>query len=99
MGFTYWLKNQLETFIRNPYRWLWSKVGGRPFTFILRDLWNSAEFIMQAFWFWLAVLVLYWLGVTIPTKTLLAGWVIYIFGYINGHLYWGTDWKKGEKGG
>lgn len=82
----------------NPYKKAWSLIGGRPWTFISRDFWNSAEIVMQALWFWTAILILHLLGVSIPVKTLLVGWAIYTYGYVNGHIFWGTDWKKGEKG-
>ncbi len=25
----------------NPYKWLWSKIGGRPWTYIIRDSYHA----------------------------------------------------------
>ena len=82
----------------NLYKKLWSLIGGRPWTYIYRDIWHTYEILMQAQWFWAAILVLWLLGISIPLKELLVGWVIYTFGYINGHFFWGTPYRAGQKG-
>jgi hypothetical protein len=41
----------IETKMVNLYKWLWSEIGGRPWTYILRDAWDNAEF------FWIVGLV------------------------------------------
>ena len=82
----------------NLYKKLWSIVGGRPWTFIYRDAWHSVEILMQVQWFWTAVLVLWLLGVDIPLRELLIGWAIYIFGYIQGHFFWGKKYISGQQG-
>ena len=83
----------------NIYKALWSRIGGRPWTFIYRDLWHTYEILMQAQWFWTAVLIIWLLGVSIPLQELLIGWAIYIFGYIMGHFFWGKKWIEGQQGG
>ena len=25
----------------NPYEWLWRRIGGRPWTYIIRDSWHA----------------------------------------------------------
>ena len=82
----------------NLYKKLWSLVGGRPWTYIYRDLWHTYEILMQVQWFWIAVLVLWLLGVSVPLKDLLIFWAIYTFGYINGHFFWGRDWIPNQPG-
>jgi hypothetical protein len=83
----------------NLYKWLWSRIGGRPWTYIYRDIWHKYEILMQAQWFWTAVLVLWLLGQSIPLAWLLVGWAVYTDGYINGHFFWGTSYVPDEEGG
>lgn len=77
------------------YKWFWSKLGGRPWTYIIRDIWNEAEWLIQAIWFALGMLAATYWG----WKIALIAWGIYTFGYLNGHLFWGTRWIRGQKGG
>ena len=81
------------------YRWLYTHLTPwwkRPWTYVYRDIWHNLEILMQFQWFWTAVLVLWLLGISIPLKMLIIFWVIYIIGYINGHFFWGTEWRKEE---
>jgi len=80
------------------YKWLWSKIGGRPWTFIYRDVWHNVEILMQAQWFWTAVFALWLMGVDIPIKGLGLGWAIYILGYIMGHFFWGRKYIPNQQG-
>ena len=82
----------------DPYKKLWSLIGGRPWTYIYRDIWHKVEILMQIQWFWTAVLVLWLLDVDIPIKKLLMYWAVYIFGYIQGHFFWGAKYKPLQKG-
>lgn len=78
----------------NIYKWLWSKIGGRPWTFIWRDIYHEAEWLIQIMWLCVgATLGIYfgWIGVGVFIG-------IYTLGYINGHFHWGTRWIKGQKG-
>ena len=74
------------------YRKLWTRIGGRPWTYIIRDCWHKLE------WFWITGLVGIgvWLGHAFDWKTILAGWLIFNIGYICGHLFWGTPYKPGQ---
>lgn len=95
MGFSHWLKKQWNKFIKNPYKWLWSKIGGRPWTFITRDVWHHYEYIMQMAWFFIGIGVYHYFGWWGVLWFVLA----YSFGYINGHFFWGQPyipWQKGE---
>ena len=80
------------SFWRNPYKWLWSRIGGRPWTFIWRDIYHQAEYIIQLLWFMTGVGVYIWLG----WFGVLLWFLFYTYGYINGHFHWGTKWIKGE---
>lgn len=76
------------------YKWIWSRIGGRPFTYIIRDCWHKYEF------FWLIGLVSLgvWLGHIYNWKTILIGWLIFSLGYLAGHLFWGTPYKENQQG-
>ena len=78
----------------NSYRWWWTRIGGRPWTYILRDAWDGYEF------FWIVGLVSLgmWLGHVYGFETILKGWLIFSAGYIAGHLFWGTKHIPGEEG-
>ena len=82
----------------NLYKKLWKPIGGRPWTYIYRDLWHNVEILMQAQWFWTAVLIMWFLGCDIPVKELGIAWGIYIFGFIMGHFFWGTNYVPGQQG-
>jgi len=76
------------------YKWLWSRIGGRPWTYIIRDAWDNAEFL------WIIGLVSLgiWLGDTYPWRTILIGWLIFSVGYLCGHCFWGTPHIPGQQG-
>lgn len=79
--------------MKDLYRFLWLKIGGRPWTYILRDAWNKWEFLwliglmaagaFLGHWFWDLI---FWL--------LLA----FALGYVAGHLFWGKDYIPDQKG-
>jgi len=70
----------------NLYKWLYSRIGGRPWTFIIRDFYHKFEF------FWIVGLVGLgvWLGHNYNWRSMLIGWLIFSLGYLTGHLFWGT---------
>lgn len=77
------------------YKMLWSKIGGRPWTFIMRDIYHEAEWVTHFIWFSLGILVLS-IFHDVCLAFILFG--VYTFGYISGHLFWGKKWIKGQKG-
>jgi hypothetical protein len=87
-------KSQRGKTMIDLYRWLWSRIGGRPWTYILRDVYHEAEWLIQTIWYLIGMLV----GMAVGWQVALIIWLIYTFGYINGHLFWGTRWIKGQKG-
>ena len=76
----------------NLYRALWSKIGGRPWTYILRDAWHRLE----GLWIIGLVTVGALLGHCIWGHIL---WLLLAFalGYIAGHLFWGTRYVPDQK--
>ena len=76
------------------YKWLWSRIGGRPWTYIIRDFWHKLEF------FWIVGLVSLglFLGQLCCWKTALIGWLVFSAGYICGHLFWGCPYEEGQSG-
>ena len=80
------------------YKWLWSRIGGRPWTYIYRDIWHKYEILMQAQWFWTAILIVWILGCNIPLAELLTLWGVYTFGYIMGHFFWGSKYIQNQQG-
>ena len=83
----------------NLYKKLWFWAG-RPFTYILRDVWHKLEYFPQMQWLGTGVIAEY-----LRQRWHLPWWIhfiwigIYTYGYINGHLFWGARYKPGQKDG
>jgi len=78
----------------NIYKWFWSKIGGRPWTFIIRDTYHKAEF----FWIVGLVSIGVWLGHNYDWKAILIGWLMFSIGYACGHFFWGKEYIPGQGG-
>jgi len=85
-----------EEFWTNPYKFLWSRIGGRPWTYILRDIYHKAEYV---------VLTSLFAGGFFLSQSGLLGWkwflvlmVVYTIGFIHGHFFWGTRYVEGQNG-
>jgi len=71
----------------NSYRWWWRRIGGRKWTFIMRDTWHKYEglciiglvAIGAVLGLWLWELIFWFL-------------LVFALGYIAGHLFWGKDY-------
>ncbi len=76
------------------YKWIWSHTTGRPFTYLLRDIWHKCEFV------WILGLIA--VGVAMGhhydwTMTLkIIG--VFTLGFIFGHLFWGKEWVEDQQG-
>ena len=77
----------------NLYKALWSRLGGRPWTFIIRDAWYKFEGL--------------WIIGLVGVGAMLGRWLWDLFfwllasfaiGYIAGHLFWGKDYIPGQRG-
>ncbi len=78
------------------YKALWSKIGGRPWTYIARDIYHKVEYL------WLVGL---FIGGFAVGYSGLASWkwflvimAAYTIGYIHGHFFWGKEYIPNEKG-
>ena len=78
----------------NLYKELWSRIGGRPFTYILRDIWHRYEFI----WIVALIAIGVWMGHNFDWLEVLKIMGIFTVGYIAGHLFWGKLWIPDQKG-
>jgi len=87
------------------YKKLWSIIGGKPWTYIARDLWNSAEWAMQSVWLWSGVALAcwiisgkintdWWVVFRYTAKYILLLHAVYTYGYINGHIFWSSNGEK-----
>ena len=76
------------------YEWLWKHIGGRKWTYILRDLWHKFEFL----WIFILVGIGAILGRSCEIKTLGIILASVTAGYILGHLFWGTKYKENQGG-
>jgi len=80
----------------DPYKKLWSLIGGRMWTHIWRDLWHQAEFLMMMLWFFTGIGIYIWLG----WFGVLLFCIFHTYGFLNGHFFWGKKWIPGQgKGG
>ena len=75
------------------YRALWQVIGGRPWTYILRDIWHKYEGLCIIALVAIGAILGYWLW---P----LVFWLLLVFalGYIAGHLFWGTKYIPNQQG-
>ena len=76
----------------NLYKWLWSRIGGRPWTYIMRDArqkyptpWMLGVMVVSA-----TVSHFYW------GKELLVWFGILLLGILWGHLWWGSKIVMGQ---
>ena len=76
------------------YRWLWSRIGGRPFTYILRDLWVDFEYLWIIGFTCLGV----WLGHNYGWLLVLERLAWLTGGFILGHLFWGAKQIYRQRG-
>jgi hypothetical protein len=78
------------------YKWLWSHVGGRPWTYISRDIYHNVEYL---------ILVSLFVGGFALAKSDLVSWkwfmvimAAYTIGFMHGHFFWGTKYIPGQQG-
>jgi hypothetical protein len=81
-------------FKKNPYKWLWTRIGGRPWTYIIRDLWHKFEL----FWIISLICLGVYLGHHYDWMEVTRLIVVFGIGYLFGHLFWGTEYKENQQG-
>ena len=91
------MRDKIKIWLRfSPYKKLWSLIGGRPWTYISRDIYHKAEYI------WLVVIFIggYAVGQSglVNWKWFLVIMIAYTVGYIHGHFFWGRDYIPNQKG-
>jgi len=71
----------------NIYQALWSRIGSRPWTYILRDTWHKFEGLWIIGLVAVGALMGHWLWESVF-------WFLLVFalGYIAGHLFWGKEY-------
>jgi len=80
--------------MNNIYKWVWSHTTGRPFTYVLRDVYHKVEFIA------LVSLVFTGFGLSyiLDWDWMLIIMAAYSVGFIHGHIFWGTDYLDNQGG-
>jgi hypothetical protein len=70
------------------YKAIWKVIGGRPWTYILRDIWHKYEL------FWILILIStgVYLGHHYDWLAVLKIIGVFALGYLGGHLFWGKEY-------
>jgi len=74
------------------YKALWSKIGGRPWTYILRDTWYRFEGLWIIGLVAIGAILGHWLW-----ELILWFLLVFALGYIAGHLFWGTKYIPNQQ--
>ena len=80
----------------DPYKKLWSLIGGRPWTYISRDIYHKVEYVVLVGLFTLGYTVGH--EMEISWKVFLIGIAVYSVGFIHGHFFWGRDYIPNQQG-
>ena len=78
----------------NLYKMLWSKIGGRPWTFIIRDIYHKLEYLVLVGLF-VGGFALGMSGL-VSWKWMLVIMGAYTIGYIHGHFFWGREYQPDQ---
>ena len=78
----------------NLYKMLWSRIGGRPWTFIFRDLYHKFEYFIYVG----ATSLGFYLARYVDEREFWVFVGVWTFGYIFGHFHWGKKWIEGQQG-
>lgn len=88
----------------NWYKWIWSKIGGRPWTYITRDLWEQTEYLFIVGFTVVGFFSgFYWHEIVSffarhPLALFASGFGLFTIGYICGHIWWGTEHIPSQPG-
>lgn len=78
------------------YRWWWTRIGGRPWTFISRDIYHKVEYLILVSLFASGFFLGY--SSLITWKWFLIIMAAYTIGFIHGHFFWGKEYIPGQQG-
>ncbi len=81
----------------NIYKWLWVRVGRRPWTFISRDVWHQYEYLPIMLLLFAGFFTGYHWG-SISLWWLFPLWGVSTIWYILGHFFWGRKWIPNQQG-
>lgn len=76
------------------YKWWYSRIGGRPWTFISRDFYHKMEYLVLVSIFTGG----YFVGGSelVSLKWFIIIMAVYTIGFIHGHFFWGKSYIPGE---
>jgi len=80
----------------NPYKKLWSLIGGRPWTYISRDVYHKCEYVILVSLFTGGFFLGYLEIVSV--KWFIIIMIVYSVGFIHGHFFWGKDYIENQEG-
>ena len=75
------------------YKWWWSKIGGRPWTFIMRDFYHNFEYLIIIGFFTLG----YFLRPYFTVREFTIGITVGTICFLLGHLFWGKKYIEGQQ--
>jgi len=76
------------------YKWLWTRIGGRPWTFIIRDSYHN----MPVVWLILCMAAGAFIGNQFGMLVFLKFLGLLLVGILIGHLFWGSKYKPNQPG-
>ena len=74
------------------YSWWWSRIGGRPWTWVMRDHAHENPFL----WMLMSAGAVTVLANALPWWAELGLWAWGGLTLLLGHLFWGSRWIQGE---
>ena len=78
----------------NPYEWLYTRIGGRRWTYIIRDWWHRYEGLWIIGLVACGAVACHYFGLV----SVLIGLGVFALGYVGGHLFWGKKYFPNQQG-
>ena len=76
------------------YKFWWSRIGGRKWTFIMRDFYHNFEYLIIIGFFSLG----YFLRPYFTVREFIIGIVVGTICFLLGHLFWGKKYIENQQG-
>ncbi len=76
------------------YKWLWSRIGGRPWTYITRDSYHELPLVWICSLLAIGSVIGWHFGMIAFLKFIR----ILLLGVLFGHFFWGSRWIRDQKG-